>query len=150
MSWTKLPFGRYKGLTLPQVLLTDPDWFFWMEPKLYGDLGDEAAELGRKARRIEICKPDPENWEIEYQYRDDNRFRRFYILPAATEDTHIGQGCIRSEWLNLSCSRRRHYDKGGGKNLIRDFKRYYFTEDRYLTKALCEQFFEDEANFVEL
>jgi len=28
MIWTELPFSRYAGLTLPQVLFKDPGWFF--------------------------------------------------------------------------------------------------------------------------
>ena len=28
MEWTKLNFGKYIGKTLPQILLSDPDWFF--------------------------------------------------------------------------------------------------------------------------
>src|SRR5438876_986407 len=29
MAWTELKFGKHKGKTLPQVLFSDPDWFFW-------------------------------------------------------------------------------------------------------------------------
>jgi hypothetical protein len=27
--FSELPFGKYTGLTLPQVLFMDPGWFFW-------------------------------------------------------------------------------------------------------------------------
>ena len=29
LTWSPLPFGRYEGKTLPQVVLRDADWFFW-------------------------------------------------------------------------------------------------------------------------
>ena len=31
MKWTVVNFGKFKdkNLTLPQIVLQDPDWFFW-------------------------------------------------------------------------------------------------------------------------
>ena len=29
MTWSELPFGQRREKTLPQVVLSDPDWFFW-------------------------------------------------------------------------------------------------------------------------
>jgi len=49
MRWTTVSFGRYKGKTLPEIIVRDLDWFFWALPKLYGKLADEAQELARKA-----------------------------------------------------------------------------------------------------
>ena len=28
-AWTIILFGKYEGKTLPQIVLRDPDWFFW-------------------------------------------------------------------------------------------------------------------------
>jgi hypothetical protein len=36
MYWTKLNFGKHKGLTLPQVILKDADWFFYAYENSYG------------------------------------------------------------------------------------------------------------------
>jgi hypothetical protein len=52
MSWSVVPFGRYRGKTLPEIIARDLDWFFWMLPKLYGRLGTEARDLARKVRAI--------------------------------------------------------------------------------------------------
>lgn len=44
-----------------------------------------------------------------------------------TDSPHIGKRCLRSYWLDLSCIREgRTYNKGGGRNLIRDFWKHYF------------------------
>ena len=44
-----MPFGKYQGKTLPEIMVRDLDWFFWVVPKLYGKLADEAEELrGRR------------------------------------------------------------------------------------------------------
>ena len=29
MSWIKLEFGKHRGLTLPQIMFCDADYFFW-------------------------------------------------------------------------------------------------------------------------
>jgi len=29
MRWTTVSFGRYKGKTLPEIIVRDLDWFFW-------------------------------------------------------------------------------------------------------------------------
>jgi hypothetical protein len=45
------------GKTLPEIIVRDLDWFFWVLPKLYGRLGTEARDLARKARAIKIPNP---------------------------------------------------------------------------------------------
>ena len=47
MVWTTFPFGKHRGKTLPQIILDDPDWFFWILPELYGQLKIEADDLAR-------------------------------------------------------------------------------------------------------
>ena len=54
MRWSAVPFGKYQGKTLPEIIVRDLDWFFWIVPKLYGKLADEAEELARRARAIKI------------------------------------------------------------------------------------------------
>jgi hypothetical protein len=29
MRWTTLNFGTHEGKSLPQIVISDPDWFFW-------------------------------------------------------------------------------------------------------------------------
>jgi hypothetical protein len=29
MFWTVVPFGKYESRTLPEIVMLDPDWFFW-------------------------------------------------------------------------------------------------------------------------
>jgi hypothetical protein len=45
MIWTTIPFGKHQGKTLPQIVIDDPDWFFWILPRLYGQLKIEADDL---------------------------------------------------------------------------------------------------------
>ena len=48
MHWSAVPFGKYKGKTFPEIIVQDPDWFFWVLPKLYGKLAEEAKSWRRK------------------------------------------------------------------------------------------------------
>jgi hypothetical protein len=86
--WSKLTFGKHDGKTLPQVILTDPDWFFWaIEKRVFDNwpaLRVEANDILQKARRIKIPKPDPENW-------------RSSILCSLTENSHASKSLTRPD-----------------------------------------------------
>jgi hypothetical protein len=90
MSWSVVPFGRYSGKTLPEIIVRDLDWFFWVLPKLYGRLGTEARDLARKARVIKIPKAHRRGCEVEYRYDVDNRFCGFALskLRFGIRDGH--------------------------------------------------------------
>ncbi len=91
MFWTVVPFGKYKGKTLPEIIVRDPDWFFWAVPKLYGKLADEAEELARRARTIKIPNPHRKRLEVEYQDELGNRFCGFAFVKAATSNIPDGR-----------------------------------------------------------
>jgi hypothetical protein len=61
MAWSTVPFGKYAGKTLPEIIVRDLDWFFWVVPKLYGRIADEAQDLAQRARAIKI----PKSLEVE-------------------------------------------------------------------------------------
>jgi hypothetical protein len=68
MYWSAMPFGKYKGKTLPKIILIDLDWFYWALPNLYGKIAEEAQDLARKARAIRIPSPNQKKLEVEYRY----------------------------------------------------------------------------------
>ena len=63
-------FGKHNDETLAEVVLKDPDWFFWAAQNAAFDtrswLTSEAYELNYKARNITIPRSDPQNWRVEY------------------------------------------------------------------------------------
>lgn len=61
-----MPFGKYEGLTLPQVLFTDPDHFYWLRKVLKGSLAMQAEQLARKACRIRIPREPAEAFVVDY------------------------------------------------------------------------------------
>jgi hypothetical protein len=69
VRWTRLGFGKYAELTLPRLIVVDPDWFFWAVGKriFRFDLAEQASDLNRKAKSMGICRPDPEQWNDRVQ-----------------------------------------------------------------------------------
>jgi hypothetical protein len=125
MSWSVVPFGRYTGKTLPEIVVLDLDWFFWVLPKLYGRLGAEARDLARKARAIKIPKEHRRKCEVEYRYEFDSGSelgRRFYGFAFVKAEARQSTWTTRLPYLDLALPLgRKRYDKRAGRILIRDF-----------------------------
>lgn len=142
--WSTLKFSSHEGKTLPQIILSDPDWFYWQ----YGNgfkspsLADQAAAIADKASRIRIPKPDPENWRIKYIIHPNGTFEDFFIVPLSEVHSDSGSIFFRSS-LDLFLPRRlKQYDKLGYKIFLGKFRDYWF-EGGKLTKERCEQFFSE-------
>ena len=77
MIWSVLKFGKYKGKSLPQVVFTDPDWFFWAYKRSVfrnkGRLEPESDEINKKACSIRIPRPDHKKYVVEYYFDLDYR-----------------------------------------------------------------------------
>ena len=149
LTWSTLQFGKHKGKTLPHVVLSDPDWFFWAvgngifrEP-----LVEEAQDIARKATHIKIPRPDPENWRLKYQFTYDDKFLDLIIVPVTTTPIESSHAMIGT-YLDLSLIHRlQKYDKFGYRILLDKFREYFLNGPK-LTKEICENFFHDERNFV--
>jgi uncharacterized protein (DUF3820 family) len=148
MRWSAVPFGKYQGKTLPEIMVRDLDWFFWMVPKLYGKLGDQAQDLARKVRTIKIPKSSACKWEVEYQYDCDQRFCGFAFVKA--DSVLHPRWTTRLPHLDLLWPLRRKYNKRAGRIMIRDFRIHYFGEHKRLTKDRCEEFFSNDRNFIDV
>jgi hypothetical protein len=146
MYWSAVPFGKYGGRTLPEIIVLDLDWFFWMLPKLYGRLGTEARDLARKARTIKIPNGHRRKLEVEYRYDVDDRFCGFAFVKAEAQRS---QWTMRLSHLDLAWPLRgKKYNKRAGRILIRDFRLSYFGKHKRLTKQRCEEFFSNDRNFL--
>ena len=148
MSWSIVPFGKYKGKTLPEIIVRDLDWFFWAVPNLYGRLAHEAQDLARKARAIKIPKKQGKKSAVEYRYEFGNRFSGFaFVEPDSFLNS---RWATRLSYLDLSWPLRRKYDKRAGRIMIRGFRIHYFGEHKRLTKDRCEEFFSNDRNFIDV
>jgi hypothetical protein len=79
-----MPFGKYRELTLPQVMFVDPDYFFWLrEEALKGALAMEAEHLAKKACRIRIPREPAEAFMVEYRFEPEGQTSSPVILGIA-------------------------------------------------------------------
>jgi hypothetical protein len=145
MSWTRLPFGKYQGMTLPQVIAVDLDWFFHMQPRLYAALGFEACMLMRRLCSVKIPR-HLRRRAIEY-YHDGKEFAGFSFVKAKTPMTV--RGAHRLSYLDMSLARGgRQFAKRECEKMIRCFRNCYFGKRKNLTKRRIEKFFSRRANFI--
>jgi hypothetical protein len=150
MRWTTLNFGKHTGKTLPEIILSDADWFFWALRKdvFKGRLAKQATKLVQRARAIKIPKRRPKRCEVEYAYDDTGGFSGFRFVKADMPWPCGSRSIRRLPYLDLLFVRRKAYDKRGCRNLLRDFRYYYFGNHTRLTKRRCQEFFSNKDNFL--
>jgi hypothetical protein len=120
MKWIIVTFGKYLGKSLPQILVSDPDWFFWMRPKLYGRLGDEAQELARKATAIKIPGANAKTQVVEYRRQEGRPAGSDGFRFVDADSPRTDRWGMRSPHLDLSyVCRASPYDKKGCRRLQR-------------------------------
>ena len=149
MTWSQLKFGKHEGKSLPQIILRDPDWFFWAVGNgiFRAGIDDEAAEIARKSCHIKIPKPHPENWRIEYKFTYDDKSAGFSIIDEKSA-AYPSENSKISTHLDLSLPRRMNkYDKFGNQLILKNFRDYYF-DGASITKDRAERFFYDDRNFL--
>ncbi len=149
LSESELTFGRHQGKTLPQIVLKDPDWFFWaLRRRLFRPpLAAEAKDITYKICHIKIPRPNPEEWKFELICNSDGKLLNLRLLR--TEDAVYGHvnkqimGVLDMSWPRLWGG----YGKSSCKCLLAAIRHYYFGGSR-MTKARCEAFFSNNANFA--
>lgn len=152
MPWSELRFGKHIGKSLPQVIFSDPDWFFWaVEDGVFkGPTEREAADLSRKARSIRIPGKKGDQLVAEYfMHPPTGRFARMQIVTADTPKRQGSSPAIRKDVIDLSMPRQiAPYDKLGCKILISSVKHALFgNRSARMTRERCENFFETPSNF---
>ena len=148
MNWTNINFGKHQGKTLPQVILDDPDWFFWAyENKVFkGALAFEAQEVYRRARSIKVPQRNGQRMLVEYVIdKPTGKFGMMRLIPDGTDLEHLNVSPV------IDFFTPRAYagcDKTGCKNLVFDFKAIYFgNRSHRMSKRAREEFFNDDRNF---
>ena len=154
MEWTKVNFGSKKGMTLPQVMFKDPDWFFWAYEKnafqVQGVLAREAKEIYRKAQKIKIPQRNGEKMVVEYIIdKTTEKFGTMQIVPESRPYHKGSSTFFRSDVIDMSIPRQIYPgDKFGNQNFILALKIILFGNTSYkMTKRRCGEFFENGHNF---
>jgi hypothetical protein len=152
MHWTVMNFGRYRGLTLPEVVFRDPDWFFWaFETGVFRDsLAGEVAVVAERARRIRIPLRDDEPLVAEYAVsRRTGAFAGLELVPVSRGPYEGGTPTCRKAVIDLGFPWSiSPYDKCGGRLIVRQVKCYLFGDESYrMTRARATAFFDDDRHF---
>jgi hypothetical protein len=152
--WTELKFSKYRGKTLPQIMLLDPDWFFWaLDCDIFEDMGallSESEDIDSKARNIKIRNNNSGEYVAEYFRHTDGTYSDFCIVPEG-QPAHPGSTLIaRLQVIDMSVPYRlKKYDKRGNSNFIRTMKSHIFGDkSKRMTKTRCEEFFSYPGNFA--
>lgn len=149
--WSEVNFGKWtgKGKTLPQVLVADPDWFFWAvsEGAFKGALAKEAATLARRARAIKLPSALAPTHCVRHWIAHDGKYSHFELIEQS-QGPHYGSSTeVRRDSLNLEFPRTiAHYDKLGCRLMINGLKAYWFGGKNF-TKSTVEAFFNTASNF---
>jgi hypothetical protein len=155
MDWSLLTWGEHKGKSLPQIIFTDPDWFFFTTEKGYFDnkgkkLLSEAKEVYYKACHIRIPQKGLIPLVAEYIiHKPTGKFGEMRIVPSDQPEHRGSSQTIRLSCIDMYIPRKvAPYDKFGYKVLISNIKKYLFNDRSYkMTKKRCEDFFSDHSNF---
>ena len=152
MTWIELPFGKYTGLTLPQVLFTDPGWFFWanqagalLRQGVYG-----GEDLARKACRIRIPGAQGGALVVEYAFHPGGGLAVVQLAPVNAVREAGGSTSFTRTYIDLSIpSQLAPRDKAGGRVMVDFLKVTYFGSTSYrMTRDRCEEFFDDPSHFL--
>ena len=153
MAWTRLTFGKHKGKTLPQIVFSDPDWFFWAwENEIFDTpvLRGEVTRINERARRIRIPNDGGVDRIAEYIIHPATRnVTDVDFVPKSQTHIYGAGGAICRDVIDLSVPRSvQSYDKMGGRLVIQAVKPLLFPGVGRVTRQLLDAFFDDDNNFV--
>jgi hypothetical protein len=154
MAWTPLDFGRYSGKTLPQVVLSDPDWFFsaWEEGdfEVREPYTSQAKDIYRKATHIRVPQGGQEKLVVEYTINVGSRkFTGAELVPASRPHRPGASPTFRGDVFDLSALKGFvACDQLGRSLLVQSLKQCIFGDpEKRFTRKVCEEFFDDPDNF---
>ena len=147
MTWTTLCFGKYKGKTFPEIMFSDPDYFFWgyEDGRFQGWLIDEARDIYKKACAIQLPPSLRGKKLVEYViHRPSGTFGMIRLVNPHNSLTD------KLEVIDMSYPRLfKRCDRVGYKNLLVGIKCIVFgSPKRRMTKKRCEDFFDNDDNFL--
>jgi len=146
MIWTQISFGKHKDKTLPQVMFNNADWFFWAyENRCFKNgLAHQAREIYRRSRCIRVPEIDNQERVVKYEIYK-SKFQTMCLIPNIPGM----QGENVSRLIDFYTPKKyAQYDKTGFNNFVHALKGILFgNPGRYMTKAICEEFFSNDSNF---
>ncbi len=124
--WTILPGGKYEGKTLPAVVLSDPNYFFYgIGLNYFSSLATEAEKIEIRAQHIIIPNLAGKRQVAVYcaDAVDCWRFNSVILVPEGTDLSPLRSVTEQKAVLDLSVT-YRHFnsDRTSGPTMIRQMK----------------------------
>ncbi|MFA6150980.1 MAG: hypothetical protein WC716_06660 [Chitinophagaceae bacterium] len=155
MNWSIITKGKHEGKSIPQIILNDPDYFYWaIENDFFSStklLLKQAEIVEQRASSVKIPDNDDMSLEIEHIYHPpDNTYARFDLEPVTKPVHHGGSRAHRAKYLDFRTPRRRKgYDKAGYQLFLKSFKENILGNSKIrITKKIAEDFFSNPSNFA--
>ena len=146
MNWNTVNFGKYKGMSLPQIIFKDADWFFhiYENGPFKGVLSNEARELYRRARAIKVPQKNGQKMLVQYIIHN-GKFGTMQLIPENSGFEGHEVASLIDFKVPKSCA---NYDKTGYKNFVHALKAIVFGNPSHrMSRTACEAFFNDDNNF---
>lgn len=107
--WSAVDFGKWrsKGKTLPQILVADPDWFFWAldEGVFKGSLLNQSQKLARRARSIKLPAAVISTHCVQHWIAHDGKYARFDLIERDQGPHHGSSTEVRRLTLDMEFPR---------------------------------------------
>lgn len=153
MKWSRMPFGKHIGKTLPQIIFHDPCWYFWAMKKgvfQYGVIKHEADLICRRTSRIKVPGKASGEFEVEYFFHEDAALSIIRVVPR-DQPWHSGSSTtLRQKYFDFLVPYRYALSnrESAMKKLIKAIKYHHFDDANYkMTQDRCDEFFSDPCNF---
>jgi hypothetical protein len=91
MNWKILYFGKHKGKTLPEIVLSDPGWFFWAWKNdiLKVRKREEWLFLYRRAKAIKIPDVNGVKMQAKYLFTKNGRRELLEVELVPVSDGNV-------------------------------------------------------------
>jgi hypothetical protein len=151
VNWTPLPDGKHAGKTLPEVMLSDPDFVFRAleAGEFSGDMLDQATEVCRRATRIWASLDEPRGVTVFYSlhaYYPDH-FNGYSVLSKkdSKHRRYAKFSAAQTPYFDLSMPRRiAPSDRDATAVVLGGVKLLHFGDpNAALTREQAERFFSD-------
>ena len=127
-------------------MFNNADWFFWAyENRCFKNgLAHQAREIYRRSRCIRVPEIDNQERVVKYEIYK-SKFQTMCLIPNIPGM----QGENVSRLIDFYTPKKyAQYDKTGFNNFVHALKGILFgNPGRYMTKAICEEFFSNDSNF---
>jgi hypothetical protein len=153
INWTTIRFGRFKdaGMSPPQVLLSDPDYFYWAlrGGAFKGRQAYQAAFLSIRASQIRPPRPNSSEFQFAILLDESCSLSEIRLVRKSEPISTSLIVLRRSALLDLSIVKLfPSAQKVSGEKIVAFLKKEFFADSfGELDRRSCEAFFEDDSHF---